>query len=72
MKMSPLIAVSGILVVVIVGLIMYAPSPETASSVTVQVTGPTYEQLVAWGKSHPGADGRPLSAGQVIEVLIRR
>ena len=73
MRISPLFAVSGILVVVMAGLIVYAPSFDgRKTSVSLQIPASTYEMLIAWGKAHPGPEGRPRSARQAVEALVEQ
>ena len=72
MRVSPPIAVIGLMVVVVAAGVWIAPPPRKVEQVTVSLTIATHQKLAHWGQNHPGANGRPLTVVQVIEQLANK
>ncbi len=72
MHVSPPITVLAIMAAMVAGAVWLAPPQREMAQVTVVLPTATYQKLALWGKEHAGADGRPLTAVQVIEELANQ
>ena len=66
MRVSPPIAVIGLMVVVVAAGVWIAPQQQKAEQITVTLPTATHQKLAHWGQNHPGANGRPLTVVQVM------
>ena len=69
MRVSPPIAILGIMAALVAGAVWLAPPQREAAEVKVMLPAATYQKLTLRAKEHTGTDGQPLTVVQVIEEL---
>jgi hypothetical protein len=72
MHVSPPIAILAIIAALVAAAVWLAPPQPEVTEAKVMLPAATYQRLMLLGKEYSGANGRPLTVVEVIEMLANK